>query len=270
MNTHQTTVSSATLNAYRLVLLAMVAAAATFSIAVFYPGSQTADEAMELSFGAAYGFIVAQSFVLTLPGLVLGLVLSRLVPRTGAIIGTALIFAVPVIVVCDVLTFAWIGERFLSQAMHRITTTLAPGLALHITRSTVVDAVVAVLLGLAAMVVAWWISGRIAHRWARSRDPVGPWATTLVMTVVAGLLSIPAVWNLPRTIGEMENQSVRHPLCAFHIVGYRGTGVSVPRGDEATLARLRGLQSAPAVQQIDSRQLQVALDSNTRPSKPAE
>ena len=45
-----------------------------------------------------------------------------------------------------------------------------------------------------------------------------------------------------RAPSSSRNHSARHPFCAFHLVGYRGVGIGVPQGEQATLARLRGLQ----------------------------
>ena len=73
-------------------------------------------------------------------------------------------------------------------------------------------------------------------------------------------MSIPAVWNYSATRQAMRDHSTRHPFCAFHLVGYRGVGVAVPKGERAVLARLRGLQAAPAAQEMDERFLNVELD----------
>lgn len=249
------------LSLHRLVILAIAAALATFCVAVFYPSTtKPVDETMELSFGASFAWIASQSFLLTVPGLFAGLLIGRFLPRTGALIGAALIFAVPIITFFDVITFTWIGERFISRTMHQISTTLAPALMLHVTRSTFIDAAIALTVGTFTVVFSWWIAGIFARTWVNSRDAVGPVATSVVLTFAAMAAAGPAAWNLSRTFSEMEWQSTRHPFCAFHLVGYRGVGVSVPHGEQATLARLRGLQSAVDVQRVDRQLASVDLD----------
>ena len=92
---------------HRLVVVALMAALATLLIATFYPSGKPADEQTELSFGATYAWIAAQSHVLTLAGLLIELVIGNFLPRVGARLGAALILAVPVIVFCDAMSFSW-------------------------------------------------------------------------------------------------------------------------------------------------------------------
>ncbi len=134
---------------HRLIVVALMATLATLLIAAIYPSGRPADELSELSFGATYAWIASQSLVLTLPGLVVGILIGKFLPRTGALLGAAFILAVPLVVLCDAMTFTWIAERFLSRTMGRIGTTLLPGLMLHVTRAMVVEAVITVASTLA-------------------------------------------------------------------------------------------------------------------------
>jgi hypothetical protein len=133
MNKSSTTraVTAKEIYAHRLLIVALIATLATFLIAAVYPSGSAADVSMSLSCGAAHGWLAAQSFALTIPGLVLGLLVGRLLARCGAWLGAAVILAVPVIVFCDVMTFTWIAERFFSDATVRIVTTLLPAIMVN-------------------------------------------------------------------------------------------------------------------------------------------
>ena len=229
------------LSGYRLVVVSLVASLATFLIATVYPSDRVVDETMELSFGASYAWVASQSFLLTMPGLLLGLLIARILPRVGALVGSLLMFMVPVVVFCDVVTFAWIGERFLSDTMRRIVTTLLPVLKHHITRNNLIDAGIVIFITMVTMAISWRISGWIAKRWVESRDSVRPSTTMLCLSITAMIVATPVVRNLSRTLSEMREHSTRHPFCAFHLVGYRGVGNLVPQGEKAVLPRLAWL-----------------------------
>lgn len=82
-------------HARRLVLVALMACLVTWTIAAVYPSGRPADELMSLSFGATYGWILFQSLVLILPGLVMGCLMGRFLPRSGTLLGTSLMLSVP-------------------------------------------------------------------------------------------------------------------------------------------------------------------------------
>lgn len=254
------------LSGYRLVVVSLVASLATFLIATVYPSDRVVDETMKLSFGASYAWVASQSFLLTIPGLLAGLLIARILPRVGAVVGSLLMFMVPVVVFCDVVTFAWIGERFLSDTMRRIVTTLLPVLKHHVTRNNLIDAAIVISITMVTIAISWRISGWIAKRWAESRDAVRPTTTMLCLSITAMIVSTPVAQNLSRTLSEMRGHSTRHPFCAFHLVGYRGVGDLVPRGEKAVLPRLRGLQAAEQVKATDRRHATVAIDPATVPA----
>ncbi|MFK8112057.1 MAG: sulfatase-like hydrolase/transferase [Rubripirellula sp.] len=246
-------------HSHRLVLVAVSACLITFFIATVYPAGRPADETMTLPFAATYGWIAFQCVTLILPGLLLGLLVCQKLPRVGSLLGSALILLVPLIVLCDAMTFTWIAERFLSGTMGRIVTTLLPSLLLHVSRSEMVQAVAAVVLGALAVLLIWKLSGRLGRNWHAKPDSVSPLATTGVLALVATLIALPAFLNLKRTTGEMARASVRHPFCVFHFIGYHGVGLPSPVGDGAVLNRLAALRAVPATLRREARQLSLSV-----------
>lgn len=246
---------------HRLVVIAMIASLATLLIATIYPSGKPADELMSLSFTATYFWIAAQSFALTLPGLLSGILLGSLFPRVGTMLGALMILAVPTVVLLDVLTFTWIAERFLSGTMTRIATSLAPALMLHVTSSAMYQGILVSLSAVVAGWLAWKTSGAVATKWVSREDAIQPLPTTMVLSMVAVLTSSSAIRSYSVTVDEMSRSSTRHPFCAFRLVGYRGVGVAVPSEEGAVLSRLRGLQSIEQVQAREKRQLTVSVDA---------
>jgi hypothetical protein len=255
---------------HQLAVLSLSSCVATFLIASIYPSGRPADELMSLSFGQTYAWIAAQALVLTLPGLILGNLVGAVLPRLGLLLGAAVIFAIPLIVWCDVMTFTWLAERFLSETMFKIATTLLPGLMLYVTRAMIIETSLAAVGTVVLLLVLWRVSG-MASRWWRSRaNSVAPSTASAVLLSVAALLSWPAVANFGRTVSEMGCASTRHPFCVFHIVGYRGVGVPSPGGRGETTDRLRGLRAVAAVQAGDRRQEEIHLTRPLRDEGPAQ
>lgn len=253
---------------HQLVLIALVSCVLTLVIATVYPSGKPADESMSLSFGSTYGWIAFQSIVLALPGLLVGLLACRVFPRVGALMGAGLMLVVPLIVLCDVMAFTWIAERFLSRTMTRIGTTLLPGLMLHVSQTEMLQASGAIVLAIALALVIWKVTGMVARRWQSKEESVGPAAATILLAVVASAIGFPGLWNLQRTTAEMAVASVRHPFCAFHLVGFRGVGVSSPNGDAAVLGRLHALRAAPAVLERESKQQSLRVDDSINLQQP--
>jgi hypothetical protein len=152
-------VTAADIYAHRLVIVALIASFATFLIAAVYPSGRSADASSSLSFAAAHGWLAAQSFALAIPGLVLGLLVGKLLPRLGAWLGAAVMLAVPVIVLCDVIAFTWIAERFLSDAMMRIGTTLLPAIMVHVTLTQIITSACLIAFICFSMFVTWTVAG---------------------------------------------------------------------------------------------------------------
>lgn len=247
---------------YRLAVLAFLACLATAAIATFYPSGRPADETMELSFGATYAWIAGQSLFLVVPGFLLGTLIGRLLPRCGLWLGTFWILAVPLVMLCDVMTFSWIAERFLSSTMVRISTALLPGLLLHVSTSMFIQSALAIAIVGLTFYVVWRLSGVVARWWRRKEQSVSPVAAAGVFVLLAGLVSLPALTNQERTLSEMSKASTRHPFCAFRLVGFRGVGVSVSQGTTNTRSRLLGLQAATSVYQRERRQLDLHVPAD--------
>lgn len=247
---------------HRMVVIALLSTLATLLIVTAYPSGKPADDLMSLSFSSTYLWIASQSFALTLPGLLLGSAIGHFAPKTGSFVGAWLMMSVPVIILCDAMTFNWIAERFLSGTLGGIATSLLPALALHVTPSSVAQGVVIVVAVFLTGTVVWKTSGAFARKWAMREDSVRPIVATALLSVAAVVTSFSALTSYARTTSEMARCSTRHPFCAFHIVGYRGVGVPVPAKQGEVLPRLRGLQSIGVVQQREREQLALTLDPN--------
>jgi hypothetical protein len=233
----------------------LISCLATFLIATCHPSGQPADEMTALSFGATYAWIAAQAFVLMLPGLILGGLTGTVLPRLGLALGFTLMIAVPLVVLCDMLTFTWVAERFLSSTTQKISTTLLPSLMLYLTWPMIAEALLTTACAVLLLVVVWRVSGMAGRRWYSQEHSVKPLSAITVLLALTALLALPALSNHERTLSEMANASTRHPFCAFHIVGFRGVGVPSPSGRRKTIDRLRGLQAISAVHDRDQQQL---------------
>ena len=248
--------TQATVNcSHRLVIVSLFAWLATFVIATCHPVGKPADEVMtSLSFGATYSWVASQTIVLILPGLLLGGVIGRILPRTGLWVGFVLLVSVPLVMFCDATTFTWVAERFLSDTTRRIFTTLLPSLVLYLTWSMVVESVVAIAAIALGLFIVWHAANRIGRRWKSREQSVTPFQAIALMSVIAVLLSLPT-WTKHKTVlDQMADSSTRHPFCAFRIVGFHGVGVPAPFGERKTIDRLRGLQAIEAVHERDAEQ----------------
>ncbi len=225
-----------------LVLLSHIAWIATFLIATTHPLDRPVDESMSLSFAACYGWVAAQSFLPIVAMCALGMLLSLGWPRLGFWVGATLVGLVPVLLVCDCITFHWIGERLLSPAMYHIVATMLPNLLPFLSVGTVLTGIFAI--GLTA-ILAWctcWLTFRIAKHWKADRDKaISPSVLLAITTGIAMLFAIPAIRRLPSTLAEMRPHSTRHPLCFLGMVKHLGVGVPLPTGSDAVQGRLHGL-----------------------------
>ncbi len=246
--------------AHRLVVIAIFSSLATLLIATFYPSGKPADDLMSLSFSATYSWIAAQSFVLALPGLLIGTSIGTVAPKTGALVGGMLdaVGARCRVVRCDDLQ---LDRRAIPLRDHDPNRDFAAAaLALHVTPSAVMQSIFITAIVLAGSLLVWKASGVIARKWEAREDAVQPLATTMVLSLAAVLTSYSAIGSFSRTASEMERSSTRHPFCAFHIVGYRGVGVPLPSKQGAVLSKLRGLQSIDLVHAREQAQLEIEID----------
>ena len=231
----------------RLIITATLAAVITTFIASFYPAGRPVDEVMSLSFGECYGWIFAQSVLLSLSGSAVGFIVIRLYPRSGLFIGSLVVLVLPWIYLADVLVFTWIGDRFISSTMAHVTQALLPAISLHLTRSAIVQLAFALLSAVTLSFLIIFTARYFADRWRPSKNAVGAGTMFVVLLLIALSLAIhPSLtWAVIRK--EMSISSSRHPFCAFHLVGFRGVGLRARGKTVAVASRLRALESYASV-----------------------
>ncbi len=253
--------SSSSAVGYRLLVFALLTSLGTTCAAVMHPATPSAGDATQMSIVFAYGWIASQSFLLTVPAILLGGWLARSWPRLGWSVGAALAEAVLVVVICDIVTFRWIGERFVSRAMWRILTSLRGSLSGHVTSTMIVSGAVLFIACAAYTAMAWYFSAKIADACSRSNRM--PRSTTSLGISVFGclLISSPAIWNGRRTVAEMAEHSARHPVCAFGLVGYHGVGRRAAMNENSNPERSSMFATAVTARDHDQRQLHVDLTS---------
>ena len=224
-------------SAWRLLVLTELATLFSTVIAVFYPYGTSLADSTHGSIVAAVLWIVAQSFFLILPGLLLGLATLKIsrgpkVNRRLTICASVWVFAVPLLVLCDNVSFGWISERFLSRSVARVLGELPQRLAAHVPLSTWMFAA-CLLTGFVVFVAtAWWLSGRLAK--LLESESMGssvianrllrPWVVVVLLIAVATVFSIPAALNWRTTSGEMYAGSARHPFCSVYLVPSANVG----------------------------------------------
>lgn len=243
----------------RLIITATLAAVITTFIASFYPAGRPVDEVMSLSFGECYGWIFAQSVLLSLSGSAVGFIVIRLCPRSGLFIGSLVVLVLPWIYLADVLVFTWIGDRFISSTMAHVTQALLPAISLHLTRSAIVQLAFALLSAVTLSFLIIFTARYFADRWRPSKNAVGAGTMFVVLLLIALSLAIhPSLtWAVIRK--EMSISSSRHPFCAFHLVGFRGVGLRVRGKTVAVASRLRALESYASVRMREQEMLGVKL-----------
>ncbi len=201
----------------RLCVFATVASMATLLIASLYPSGDS------VSGVVAFGWVWAQSLLMVLPGFFVAAAVARYRLRLGSVIGLVTISAVPLIVLCDVIAFSWIGERFLSGSVWRVIT-LRQSLVDHVAPGTLIFAIMTSLTFALATAAAWWASTKVA-----ARSPISSPGIVLGSLICLAIgISLPACWNLPATRVQMARQSVRHPLCALGLFYDRSVGPGIP------------------------------------------
>lgn len=226
----------------QIVVFALFAWVATITVSVLYPLDRPVDELTKLSFLWAYAWVAAQAFV-PVVGLVLPLLwLARLSPRATWPMSVFGLSVIPLVVLLDCITFHWIGERFLSKTLFYITVSLLPGLLPFVRWVTLALMIGCAIGAVVAVFALAQVSRRLAQRWSVEREgDLQPLTVVVLVTVLCLLVSLPALFQLDRTLAEMRDHSIRHPLCAFCLVGHRGTGVSIPEGEAAIMPELHGL-----------------------------
>ena len=247
-----------------LFVLALFSTLITTVIASCYPSGRPVDEIMSLSFASSYAWVLAQSIFLTMPIFFFFGIVSVYRPRFGVRIGSIAIMLLPVVCILDVLTFSWIGERFLSAAMAHIVKTLLPALTIHTTSYAAGQGVLLLLLMVVLFLSCSRLSSLVARKWKGGEEAVPPLVASLVVFAVAALFTVLPVLSWETVHEEMRRSSTRHPFCAFHVIGYRGVGQPVLNQSISLDSRLRGLRAISAVQSREKKQLAVAVDQKRR------
>ena len=143
--------------------------------------------------------------------------MARRRPKLGCWIGGLLILIVPLIVLCDAITFSWIAERFLSVSVWRVGTSLRGSLTGHIAPGTVYFCVVTTVTFVIASLLAWRAAMFAAER-------IDRWQRALVIMSSLALLSTITVLVSGKELGRMADESPRHPLCVFRLVDLNRSG----------------------------------------------
>ena len=159
--------------------------------------------------------------------------------KWGSVSGSFVILCLPYLFLADLLTFAWIGERFLSSTMAHIFKSLLPALSLHVTPFAAFQA----CLTLTAMMVMSWLfiraSRYIARLWESRKNLLAFFGTSPRVLMV---LLHPTIHELETLRDEMYRIKSTS-LCAFHFVGFRGVGVAVSKESVPLQSSLRALDT---------------------------
>jgi len=249
----------------RLVISAAFSAMITTAIASFYPAGRPIDEVTSLTFAESYGWVFSQSLLLASIACACGVMSALFSPRFGLILGSGLILSLPWIYLADVLAFTWIGERFLSATMAHIVKSLLPALSLHVTQGAMIQASFSLLIAMLFTVVVFSIAKLIANRWENSKDSITAFTGFMVLFGLAVVFSVHPMlkWTVIRR--DMELASSRHPFCAFHLVGFRGVGLSARDDSASPESRLRALSTFTALQKREGEMLGIEVsDANQK------
>lgn len=249
----------------QLIITTVFSAIVTTAIASFYPAGRPVDEVLSLTFAECYSWVLSQSLLLTLATCLPGMLVIRWSPKYGILIGSILTLGLPWIYFADVLTFNWIGDRFLSATMAHIGRALLPALSLHLTQAAIIQGLFVFLSALCLSVTIVVVAKRSARRWSQSEDSISANTTAFVLVILALILASRPLLNWSVIGNEMRVSSCRHPFCAFHVVGFRGVGVKV-RGESISLAsRLRALDTFSAVKRREKQMLEINLKEVKNP-----
>ncbi|MEM6689128.1 MAG: sulfatase-like hydrolase/transferase [Planctomycetota bacterium] len=259
----------------RAVIFAGLCWLATVAVPVFYPRGLAVDAATRMSFQAAYGWVAAQGWWLIAAVSAFVLMITRWNPRLATTSRIVLLSLVPLITLLDAITFHWMSERFLSETTSRVLVTLVPGLIIYLSWGSIA-AIIAACIGLGGLLaITEWLARWTAGRWEdktldaeQAKRQTSPAVLLFIITLVSIAIAIPALRNRKRTVAEMRDHSIRHPLCAFRIVGYRGIGLPKPEGREAVMARMHGLAVAPIIEAKQQELNTIKLDPESIENRP--
>lgn len=261
---------------YRLLALAIFVSLGATSAILLRSDPPVSASPLRVGLVPSIGWIASQTFASTLPGVLAAFLLASVRPRVAMLVGTGWLLAVFAVVIGDLITFGWIGERFLSLATWRLFTKFREPIIGHVTQS-MLGAAIAVFVGCVIYAIA---SFHLANKFANAashRGRVRPGIGLAICCVVASLVSLPALSDGHETWTSMANRSAPHPFCMLRLVHHRGVGPSdapnasmelEPSLDEATSegkkrSRVeRGSASAPmatAIRARDQRQRRLSV-----------
>jgi hypothetical protein len=210
------------------------------------------------------GWIVAQAFWLTMPGVAVAFLLQKLARRGAMVFGALLVLGTPALMLADAITFHWIGERFLSTAMFRVATELRSGLLGHVAVGMLIGGLSMVLVVVAVFVVTLWSSRRIARRWGRTGSPPGPKGVLAGSAVLSLVLALPSLIDMDQTRNDMARNSSRHPFCVIGMFSFHSPG-------RIDASREQVVNSSPmerAVMIRDHQQRRLGVDPSTMTDQP--
>lgn len=252
--------------ARRIIVLSLLAAMLSTIVAVAGPlvmGGNLDGAASGSVSLSKLGWIFAQSYCLTWPGIAIGLLLANRAARMSVLCGAGLIFAVPVLMLVDAITFSWIGERFLSSTSWRVVTELRSGLLGHISIAMVIGGIGMILLTTFVSAAAWWLAGRIATRWQRSENAISPTTAWGLTAALALLIASPALRHFDETKLEMAAESCRHPLCVIGCFAYQSPGRMQPIQERDSVSPF---EQAVSIRDHQQRQLSIrSIDDSSQP-----
>lgn len=223
----------------RLCVLAVLMTIVTATIAATFPQTTTLAQSSHRSVALTVAWIMAQSFWLILPGLLVGLVAMRWSRRAANWIGSSWMLGVGALVLCDNVSMAWAAERFLSRTVFNALAQLPRGLAPHVAGSTWMYATGLIAGCIAVGWGVWCLSGAIATRMPSRTKPV---RLTLALVVSAVVGSIAAALHPRTTRMDMFTGSARHPFCAVHLLPSESVGRYADNFQEP--AKTSSMQSA--------------------------
>ncbi|QDT13637.1 sulfatase-like hydrolase/transferase [Stieleria marina] len=219
---------------WHLAILAGIVAILMALTAAFYPGAGSLRLATGGETLSALAWILAQSVLVMLPGLTVGLLIVKYWPRLALRLGSTWYFGIYLIVVCDSVTYHWIAERLISRKMLAIAIEIPQSLAPHVPASTWLYLFGLGLSFLAGSLATLRISGAIANRITRRLSI--PWLLAGLLIATAGLAA-PALWN-PRTgRAAMHDHSARFPLCALRLYQSPIARPDLPHAEETPTSR---------------------------------
>ncbi len=245
----------------RLLVTGLLASMCAAAVSTLHRSALSVTDATQLPTVFAVGWIFGQSIFLIAPGVLLGWMIAGRRQRLAMLVTAVWAQGIVLLVVCDVITFHWIGERFLSAATWRAAT-LGDVLVGHATATMIFSGGGLLVANLICAAAIWWIASNSATWWTRlpKVPPVG--VVGLAIVGLGLIVSAPAIWNRSRTWEEMGRHSTRHPWCAAGLVPHHGVGRAVTFDPPLPSSTSTSLDAA--IRRRDQQQRQLGIDLQWR------